>query len=139
MTLRKEILSCDRNITTDKNIIPEYGMIWVSLLWFCYFLSISLIVWGKCKNATSMRGITLKFPVRYSRFPAGNTRSPAGKITPWPLQCKVLVRVILILILIVTGGKQSQLLRLEFDKRRWLLIMTWILRNYFNCIGKYSQ
>ena len=38
------------------------------------------------ENATKMREFGLKFPVspvRCRRFPAGNTRTPAGKITTW--------------------------------------------------------
>ena len=30
-----------------------------------------------------MHFLVTKFPVRLSLFPAGNTRAPAGKITPW--------------------------------------------------------
>ena len=35
----------------------------------------------------SLRRLLVKFPVRSYIFPAGNTRAPAGEITPWWILC----------------------------------------------------
>ena len=43
-----------------------------------YFLSTQPIY----KNVTFTRGCLFKIPLNSSIFPAGNTRAPAGKITP---------------------------------------------------------